>query len=353
MKTYKNLFPKICTFENLLDAARKARKGKRLRENVGRFYVNLENELITLQRELTQKTYRTGKYRTFTIYEPKKRMISAAPFRDRVMHHALCNIIEPLFEKKFIYDSYANRKGKGSHKAVEHYQRFCRHYKYVLKCDIQKYFPAIDHEILKREIRRTIGCNDTLWLIDLIINGSNKQESVMENFSTGDLFSPFERRRGLPIGNLTSQFFANVYLNPFDHFIKEQLQVRRYVRYVDDFVVFGESKDQLWKVKSEIEKYMETLHLRLHSNKCQVHRTKEGLRFLGFRVFPEYRLLPRQNIVRAHRRLKRLQKKYGAGEIELTDVQRALQGWNGHAIFADSHRLRTKIFEKYAFQRVC
>ncbi len=143
MKTYNNLFSQIYSFENLLHAARKARLGKRFQHYAGRFYANLEYELIALQNELQQKSYQPGEYRTFTIFEPKQRMISAAPFRDRVMHHALCNVIDSLFEKKFIFDSYANRKNKGAHKAVLRYQHFCRKNKYVLKCDLRKYFPSI------------------------------------------------------------------------------------------------------------------------------------------------------------------------------------------------------------------
>ncbi|MFQ5627935.1 MAG: reverse transcriptase domain-containing protein [bacterium] len=351
MQTYKNLYPKIYAFENLLCAAKKAQKGKRFQDNVGRFNVNLENELIQFRYELQNKIYLPGAYRTFIIFEPKKRTISAAPYRDRVVHHALCNIIEPLFEKKFIFDSYANRKGKGTHKAILRYQQFCRKNIYALKCDIRKYFPSIDHEILKSEIRRTIGCRNMLWLIDTIIDGSNAQEPVIEYFTGDDLFAPFERRRGLPIGNLTSQFFANVYLNPLDHFIKEYLCIRCYVRYVDDFVLLGNDKSQLWELKNEIEAFLESLRLRLHPNKCQIHRTDRGVTFLGFRVFPEFRLIPRSNIVRVRRRLRKLQEKYGSGEFELADVQRAVHGWIGHAGFADSYRLRERLFAAHPFQR--
>ena len=351
MKTYKNLFPSICSFENLLLAARKARRGKRMQENVARFFANLEYELIALQQELQQKTYQPGPYRTFTIFEPKKRMISAAPFRDRVVHHALCNVIEPLFEKKFIYDSYANRKGKGVHRAIERYQQFSRRHRYALKCDIKKYFPSMDHEILKREIQRTVACRDTLWLIDRIIDGSNEQEAVYEYFPGDDLFTPLERRRGLPIGNLTSQFFANVYLNPLDHFIKEQLRVRCYLRYVDDFVLLGDNKRELWEKKQQIDTFLEGLRLRLHHNKCQIYRTSRGLPFLGYRVFPEFRLLPRSNIIRARRRLRRLQKCYAAGQIELDDIRRSIHGWLGHAMFASSHRVCEKLFAEHPFRR--
>jgi hypothetical protein len=142
MKTHANLYEAICSFENLLDAAKKAQKGKRFQKNVSRFNVNLENELITLQRELREKTYQPGRYHEFLIYEPKKRTISATPYRDRVVHHALCNIVAPLFERTFIFDSYANRLGKGTHKAILRYRDFCRKNRYALKGDVKKYFPT-------------------------------------------------------------------------------------------------------------------------------------------------------------------------------------------------------------------
>jgi retron-type reverse transcriptase len=162
MKTCKNLFAKIFAFENLLLAAQLAAQGKREQPNVMHFFQRVEENLWRLQEELQTQTYRPGEYSTFHIYEPKPRMISAAPFRDRVVHHALINLIGPLFEKSFIFDSYANRVGKGTHRAIRRYQHFLRDYRYVLKCDIRKYFPSIDHDILKTIIRRRIGEAETL-----------------------------------------------------------------------------------------------------------------------------------------------------------------------------------------------
>ncbi|MGH7450301.1 MAG: RNA-directed DNA polymerase, partial [bacterium] len=285
------------------------------------------------------------------IYEPKHRTISAAPYRDRVVHHALCNVVAPLFERTFIFDSYANRVGKGTHQAILRYRDFCRKNKYALKCDVKKYFPSIDHEILKAEIRRTIACPDTLWLIDRIIDGSNEQEPVLQYFPGDDLFTPAQRRQGLPIGNLTSQFFANVYLNRFDHFVKEILRCKFYLRYVDDSVVLGNDKAWLWEVKCEMETYLESLRLRLHEHKCQIRRTDQGVTFLGFRVFPQFRLLKRENIVRTRRRLRRLQAQYAAGEISWNEATRSVHGWLGHAGFGDTYRLRERMFEEHPFQR--
>lgn len=347
MKTFKNLYPQICSFENLLLAVRKARRGKRYRTPTAKFHINLEKELPALQDALLNQTYLPGQYTEFYIYEPKKRMISAAPYRDRVAHHALCNIIEPLFESTFIYDSYANRMGKGTHKAIQRYQEFSRKNRYVLKCDIQKYFPSIDHKILKEEIRRKIACPQTLWLIDTIIDHSNLQEEVIAYFAGDDLFTPFQRRRGLPIGNLTSQFFANVYLNPFDHFVKETLRCKYYVRYVDDFVIFDNDKALLRQVKKELKNFLEGYRLNLHENKTRVYRSDEGICFLGHRVFPEFRLLKKENVKRFRNKLKKMQQAYAEGAMDLEDIRVSIQGWLGHASFSNTYRLRKKLFSRF------
>jgi RNA-directed DNA polymerase len=164
-------------------------------------------------------------------------MVSAAPFRDRVVHHALYEVVAPIFEWGFIHDSYANRRGKGPHRAIERYERFRDRYRWVLRCEMWRYFPAVDHDLLKADLRRRLRCPQTLWLLDTIIDGSNPQEPVNLYYPGDDLFEPFRLRRGLPIGNLTSQFFANVYLDGLDHWCKEVLGAEGYVRYVDDIAV--------------------------------------------------------------------------------------------------------------------
>ena len=168
MKTYNGLYTQIYSFENLWKAADQAQQGKRFQELVARFNLNRERELFKLQDELQTQTYKPGAYHEFTIYEPKKRMISAAPYRDRVIHHTLCNIIEPIFERIFIFDSYACRVSKGTHKAVDRFTEFCRKNRYVLKADISKYFPSIDHEILKSLIRRKIRIRKHYGLLTLL-----------------------------------------------------------------------------------------------------------------------------------------------------------------------------------------
>jgi retron-type reverse transcriptase len=343
MKTAKKLYGQITTFENLLLASRKARKGKRFKKSAARFEEQLENELLLLQKELINKTYEPGTYKSFFIYEPKKRMINTAPYRDRVVHHALCNVIEPVFEKSFIFDSYANRKNKGTHKAIMRYQHFARKYKYVLKADIKKYFPSIDHEILKKVIRRKISCSDTLRLIDMIIDNSNKQEAVCDLFPGDDLFTAVERKKGIPIGNLTSQFFANIYLNPFDHYIKETLGCKAYIRYVDDFVIFGNDKNELWQVLEKCRKFLAQFRLVLHPKKSEIMTTRDGVGFLGHRVFPGFRLLKKQNIKRFKRRFRKNWILFSKGNMSEKDFILRFNSWQGHACFAKTWKLRSKL----------
>jgi retron-type reverse transcriptase len=234
MKRVGNLWQQVVSFENLLAAAQAAARGKRKRPDVARFLMNLEGELAKLREELLDGSYQPGQYRSFLVRDPKRRMISAAPFRDRVVHHALTRVIEPIFEKRFTADSYACRKGFGTHKALAVARRGAHRFQYVLKCDIRKYFPSIDHEILKGLLARVIKCRPVLDLAARIIDGSNPQEEAAAYFPGDDLFTPSERRRGLPLGNQTSQFFANVYLNSLDYFVRQQLRPGGYVRYVDD-----------------------------------------------------------------------------------------------------------------------
>jgi retron-type reverse transcriptase len=351
MKRYGSLWPEVIDFANLLSAARQAQKGKRFRENVLTFNYHLEGNLLRLQAELTSKTYCPGAYRTFEIKEPKARMISAAPYRDRVVHHALCNLIVPIFERTFIRDSYANRLGFGTHRALRRFTEFLRSSRYVLQCDVRKYFPSIDHEILKARIRSKIKCRDTLWLIDTIIEHSNEQETMNEYFPGDNLLTPFQRRRGLPIGNLTSQFFANVYLNGFDHFVKEQLKATKYVRYVDDFALFADEQEFLKDVRVAIEKYLVGLRLKIHPVKSQIFATRHGANFLGFRVFPDRIRVRTENLRRARRRLRKMQTAYAVGKIGRQEVSQSLQSWIAHLNHGDTWRLRETIFASLVFTR--
>ena len=257
-------------------------KGKAAQE--AGWVFRLESELLSLQRELLSGSYDPGKFANFFVCDPKKRLISAAPFRDRVVHHALCRISQPFFERSFINDSYANRKGKGSHRAIERFQKFSKLHTYVLKCDIQGFFQNIDHLVLKSQIRKIISCTSTLQLIDVIIDHYESPKDELQYFSGDNLFTPVERRSGLPIGNLTSQIWGNLYLNDFDHFVKEQLRCKAYIRYVDDFVLFSNCKKELWLWLNELHSYLGGLRMMLHKNKTQIHTCSQAVPFLGFKI---------------------------------------------------------------------
>ena len=232
MKRLRDLWPQLIAFENLWRAWRQARRGKSRSTGAVAFELNLERELLTLQRELADGSYQPGGYRLFTLYERKPRLIAAAPFRDRVVHHAVMNIIEPPLDRTFIFDSYACRQGKGTHAAVNRYQRWAQRYPYVLKLDVRRYFPSIDHALLKAKLRRRIADPHVVALLDQIIDGSPADVAGDPLYFPGDdLLTPAERQRGIPIGNLTSQFFANLYLDDLDHWLKEQCRVPAYLRY--------------------------------------------------------------------------------------------------------------------------
>ncbi len=351
MKRYGNLYSQIIDFENILIAARKAQKGKRFRENVLAFNYNLEAELTKLQEELLNQTYQPGNYRTFYIKEPKTRMISASPYRDRVVHHALCNVIVPLIEPIFIANSYANRVGFGTHRALYRFIQFARSSRYVLQCDIQKYFPSIDHEILKTLLRRKVKCPDTLWLIDTIIDNSNEQLSVVEYFTGDDLLTPLQRRRGLPVGNLTSQFFANVYLNNFDHFVKEKIKVQKYLRYVDDFAFFSDDWEFLAETRLAVEEYLAKLRLKIHPVKSQLFETKHGANFVGFRILPDCIRVRTENLRRARRRLRKMQSDHVHGKVSLDKVSQSIESWFAHLEHGDTWQLRQQIFASLVWTR--
>ena len=254
MKRVGGLWQTLVSFEYLYHAARRAALGKRKRSDVAAFMIEGELELVRLRQELESGTYRPGAYRQFRVEDPKPRLISAAPFRDRVVHHALTQVLEPVFERRFSKDSFACRKRFGTHRALARAKEAANRFPYVLKCDIRKYFPSIDHHVLEQLLARAVKCRRTLDLSALIIQGSNPQEQVIQYFPGDDLFTPFERRHGLPLGNQTSQFFANVYLNPLDQMVNRELKPGSYIRYVDDFLLFEEVKRRsaAWRAVSSI-----------------------------------------------------------------------------------------------------
>jgi retron-type reverse transcriptase len=342
---HDSLFQKIASFNALRIAARKAVLGKRTKPGASAFFANIERELLRLERELRDGSYRPGRYVEILIREPKERLVSAAPFRDRVVHHALCAMIFPLFEPSFIGNTFANRAGKGTHRAIVAYERHRDHHSHVLRADIFRYFPSIDHAILKAEFRRPLACEQTLWLMDLIVDGSNPQEPVNLHFPGDDLFAPYQRRRGLPIGNLTSQFFANLYLNRFDHWVTEVLRAP-YVRYVDDFALFHDDPGVLAEWRAQIDCYLEGRRLKLHPRKTVVLPTAEPSQFLGYVLSPDgKRRLPEDNVARFRGRLRGMRDRERAGSIKRAEIDAKINAWIAHASHADTFRLRRAIFE--------
>lgn len=342
------MYTQLYFWDNLLLAYRKASKGKRGHANVAGFEYRLEDNLLEVQRELRAKTYAPGEYHSFYIHDPKKRLISAAPFRDRVVHHALCNLIEPIFERSFIFDSYANRIGKGTHKALDRVTQFARRFRYVLTCDIRQFFPSIDHEILFRLLAKKIADPDTLWLVQRILQsgiGVLSEEYQMVYFPNDDLFA-VQRPRGLPIGNLTSQFWANCYLNPFDHFVQRELQCRGYVRYVDDFLLFSNDKRELLKWRQKIIQRLQEFRLTLHANKAQARLVTEGIPFLGFSIFPNRRRLKRRKGIAFQQKYQQLLQGYAEGKISRAQITASVRGWVNHVRYADTWGLRQSVLTR-------
>ncbi len=346
--TYENL----CKWSNIWTAWKKAAKGKRGKGAAAEFEYKLEDNLLLLQSELLEKNYQPGEYSSFYIHEPKRRLISAAPFRDRVVHHALCRIIEPLFERSFIYDSYANRRKKGTHKALNQAGKFSGKYKYFLQCDVQQFFPAIDYAILRRILKKKIKDPEILWLIDCILASGQEVHSktYQVRYFPGDDLLAALRPRGLPIGNLTSQFWANCYMNPFDHFVKRELGCKAYLRYVDDCLFFENDKNILWKWKKAIIKRMQFFRLTIHEQAAQVKPVTEGIPFLGFITFPTHRRLKRRKGVYYCRRLKKMLSDYHSGDIPFSSLDSSVQGWINHVSFGDTWGLRKSIFNSFTIK---
>lgn len=340
MKTYCNLWAQIATFEALHAAYLKARRGKRFAMDTLRFSANLEQEIGTLANELRSGVYHTGEYRRFSVFEPKKREIAALPFRDRVVHHALVTTIEPIFESRFSRDSYACRVGKGTHAGADRLTAFLRRAGrmwqnvYVLKADIAKYFSSIDHLALKEILRRKIACPETLALIDNIINSWNG--------TTG---------KGLPIGNLTSQLFANIYLNELDQFVKQVFHWRFYLRYVDDFILIGGDKAELNNAKRVIQEFLQS-QLKLELNKkTSIFPAKLGVDFLGYRIWKTHRLLRKRSVIAMRRKLTAFQKLYASGEIDQGGIQASVMSWLGHAKHANTYTLQKKLLGNFVLRR--
>ena len=326
------MFDQLTSWPNLLLAFRKAAKGKRGKPAAAAFEYRLEDNLLQLQRELRRQTYQPGGYASFMIHDPKRRLISAAPFRDRVVHHALCNLIEPLFERSFIDDSYANRVGKGHPPRLRSLPAVRTAVSLCPANGRAPFFPSIDHAILLQILERKLRDPGVQRLCrQILASGAGVLDEAydMVYFPGDDLLAAL-RPRGLPIGNLTSQFWANVYLNPIDHFIKRELRCKGYVRYVDDLLLFhDDSKGALWDWKEQLSRRMATQRLTLHPG-SHPRPVTEGIPFLGFVIYPERRRLKRRKAIYYRRRFRRLKEAYMKREIELEDMSASVRGWANH-----------------------
>jgi len=353
-KTYKNLFSKIIIEKNLFIAFHDASIKKRFRSTILNFEKNLAENILELQKNFLNKTYKHGEYRHFRLFDPKEREISAAPFQDRVIHHAICQIMEPIFDKKFIYDSFACRITKGSHKAIKRLQELLRkNIKkskslsiYALKCDVSKCFPSINHEILLKILNKKIKDENAMRLLKEVISSYESDNKYNELFPPDSHFRT-KLPRGIPIGNLTSQLFVNIYLNELDQYIKHRLKVKYYVRYVDDFIILAKNKETLHQLTEKIRFFLyDRLYFTLHPKKIRILPSYLGIDFLGYLIFKDHIRLRSYNVKTFRKRLRRFQKLYLAHKISQQKIQESITSWLAHAEHADTYNLRKAIFGK-------
>ena len=329
MKTHKNLFSQVYSFQNLLLAYKKAKKGTKQSPETSEFFFNLEKNIVELSEQIKNQTYKPAPYKYFEIYDPKQRTISVASFTDRVIHHAIVNVLEPIYEKIFIYHSYATRKNKGTHKAVYQAQKYLRKNKWFLKNDIKKYFNNINQQILLNIISRKINDKKLLILIEKIITNGGENDI------------------GLPIGNLTSQFFANVYLNELDYFIKQNLHCKYYVRYMDDFVIFDNNKQNLKKCLSEITNFIDkNLNLLLKENAIVLNQQLNGLSFLGTRIYPSTIRIKQENLKRINKKINEKLYFFYRNKISENKMYQTFNSYNAFLSNYNTFQIKSVIFDK-------
>ncbi len=345
MKVYKNLFNKIIEPENLFWAWEEFKHGKGKKADVLKFEKNLEQELFQLHRDLKDKTYRHGGYTDFFICDPKLRHIHKATVRDRVLHHAVYQILNPLFEPTFIATSFSCRIQKGSHKGVDvaesmirkvsrNYTRAC----YVLKCDVRKFFDSIDHSILLSLIQRKIKDKEVIWLIG----------EIVDSFVSG--YSNLFTRTGVPIGNLTSQLFANMYMNEFDQYMKQKLKVEHYGRYTDDFIIVSNDKKYLENLIKPIILFLgNRLKLRLHTDKVEILKASGSVDFLGYILRPYHRLIRKKTLRRIERKHRDKFNAYTKGIISKESFNQTFASYLGALSHANAYRLSENLKNQYWF----
>lgn len=338
-KTHANLWGQITSWENLVKSYREARRGKRYRPETLRFSERLEENLINVQNHLLWGSWAPAPWRQFWVYDPKSRLIQAPPFQDRVVHHALVDVVEPLFERKMIYDSYACRINKGTHGAVQRLQDMLRRARrqwgevYVLKADISKYFPSINHDRLLDILGRTVRDRDALWLCGRIIRGGGYE------------------MRGIPVGALTSQLFANVYLDQLDHQVKDHWGVKRYVRYMDDFVILSQSKRELWELLDQLQDYL-AINLKLSLNpKTAIYPASKGIDFAGYRTWSTHILPRKRNIKRTRRAFRALAGAYAKGRVGLDYVEPRVMSFLGYVKHCSARRTTQSLLDELVLAR--
>jgi hypothetical protein len=330
MRRHGNLWPRVIAFDDLLAVTRRAARGKRSVASVARFLERCEPSLLSLQRALDEDRWRPGRPVRFEIQDPKRRTISAAPFEDRVVHHALIDPLEPLLDRRMIHESFACRRGKGTHAALWHAQRLVRRHRYSLKLDIRRFFDSLRHEVVLDTLQRILKDRRVLLLCHRILQGPTSAPAV-----------------GLPIGNLTSQWFANLVLDRLDHRVKERWRVPGYVRYMDDFVLFADDAGFLRETLQRIEAYLATgLGLRLKDPATRLAPTSEGLPFLGWNLHRGVTRLRAVNLRRTVRRLCARHQQWRQAAITEQQWRSSVQSVFAHLEHGNSHALRRRLVEQ-------
>ena len=324
MKRHGSLFHKITALENIHLAYQRARRGKGWQKKVQAFEKDIDSNLEDIRQSLIRKTFRTSSYRTKKIYEPKERDIFILPFApDRIVQHALMNVIAPIWDNLFYFHSYACRDGKGIHAGSRKTMEYVRKNKYCLKMDISKFYSSINHDILYKIIQKKIKCKDTLWLVHNIVYSIKSGKNV-------------------PIGNYTSQWFGNLYMNELDQELKHQYKIKNYIRYCDDFILFHNSKRYLQEIANIIEEFL-AKRLQLRLSKCSVFPVRHGIDFLGYRHFRKYILLRKNTVKRVRRRLKKLPQMMETGRITMEQFRSSLASTAGWLRWANTHNLSIKL----------
>ena len=341
MICYKNIFEDIISMENLLLAWDEFKKGKREKLDVQKFEFRLEDNLFQLHQDLKNKKYKHNEYFGFYIYDPKKRHIHKATVRDRIVHHAIHRKLYPIFNPTFIFALYSSRKEKGVHRAIIKLDNMLRTvYQtcgkcFVLKCDIKKFFPTIDHKILVKIISKRIKDKNALWLIKKIIKGFESEFTTQKN------------KKGVPIGNLTSQLFVNIYMNEMDQFIKNQIKAKYYIRYADDFIIVHYDQNYLGQLKKKIEIYLrEELKLLMHPKKVTIRKYYQGVDFLGYVILPKAIVLRTKTKKRIFRKLKQRVEEYKQEKIDEKSLIQSLNSYLGVLSHSNSYNLEQKLRHK-------